>query len=122
MATRRRVLRSFLYLNEDIVDDYLSQLEGGIIEGPYTTKDTTSKGKEGGVGLNIGGASGSGKGNTGSSSEVQQTIRETPAAKFTRLYDLLDNEKLLQPLSGFDLVVYGEIQSGEIVEVRGQIG
>ncbi len=52
MATRRRVLRSFLYLNEDIVDDYLSQLEGGIIEGPYTTKDTTSKGKEGGVGLN----------------------------------------------------------------------
>lgn len=115
----KRVLRSFLYLNEDIVDDYLSQLEGGIIEGPYTTKDTTSKGKEGGIGLNIAGASGSGKGNTASSSEVQQTIRETPTPKFTRLYDLLEKEELIQPLNDFDLAVYEDIQAGEIVEVRG---
>lgn len=119
MVERKRILRSFLYLNENIVDDYLSQLEGGIIEGPYTTKDVTSKGKEGGVGLNIAGITGSGKGNAVSSSEIQQTIRETPAAKFTRLYDLLDEEKLIQSLNGFDLMVYEEIQAGEIVEVRG---
>lgn len=119
MTDRKRVLRSFLYLNEDIMDDYLSQLEGGIIEGSYTTKDVTSKGKEGGAGLNIAGVSGSGKGNTASSSEIQQTIRETPAAKFTRLYDLLEKEELIQHLSGFDLVVYEDIQAGEIVEVRG---
>ncbi len=119
MANQRRILRSFLYLNEDIVDDYLSEFEGSIIEGSYTTKDTTSRGKEGGLGANVAGFSGSGKGNTASSSETQQTMRETFAAKFTRLYNLLDEEKLIQSLNGFDLAVYEEIQAGEIVEVRG---
>ena len=28
----KRVLRSFLYLDENIVDDYLAQFEGGIDE------------------------------------------------------------------------------------------
>jgi len=112
-------LRSFLYLDENIVDDYLSQLEGGILEGPYTTKDTTTGSKEGGGGLKIGVLEGSGKGASSLSSEVAQTIRETPVAKFSRLYKLLEKEEAIQPLNGFDLDVYNQIELGEIVEVRG---
>ena len=112
-------LRSFLYLDENIVDDYLSQLEGGILEGPFTTKDTTTGSKEGGGGLKIGVLEGSGKGASSLSSEVAQTIRETPVAKFSRLYKLLEKEEAIQPLNGFDLDVYNQIELGEIVEVRG---
>lgn len=112
-------LRSFLYLDENIVDDYLSQLEGGIIEGPYTTKDTTTGSKEGGGGLKIGVLEGSGKGASSLSSEIAQTIRETPVAKFSRLYKLLEKEEAIQPLNGFDLDVYNQIELGEIVEVHG---
>ncbi len=115
----KRILRSFLYLDENIVDDYLSQLEGGILEGPYTTTDTTTGSKEGSGGLKIGVLEGSGKGASSSSSVVAQTIRETPVTKFTRLYTLLENEGAIQPLNGFDLDVYNQIQLGEIVEVRG---
>ena len=115
----KRILRSFLYLDENIVDDYLSQLEGGILEGPYTTTDTTTGSKEGSGGLKIGVVEGSGKGASSSSSVVAQTIRETPVTKFTRLYTLLENEGAIQPLNGFDLDVYNQFHLGEIVEVRG---
>src|SRR6266851_488865 len=99
-STNKRILRSFLYLDDNIVDDYLSQLEGGI-------------------GLNIPIVTGTGKAASTSSSEVQQTIRETPVAKFTRLYELLERDEMIQSLNGFDLEVYNQIQPGEIVEVRG---
>src|SRR5712692_99082 len=118
-STNKRILRSFLYLDDNIVDDYLSQLEGGIIEGPYTTKDVSSGSREGGLGLNIPIVTGTGKAASTSSSEVQQTIRETPVAKFTRLYELLERDEMIQSLNGFDLEVYNQIQPGEIVEVRG---
>ncbi|SRR5579875_442156 len=116
----RRILRSFLYLDENIVDDYLSQLEGGVLEGPYTTKDTSTGSKEGGGGVKIGLLEANAKGGAFSSYEVAQTIRETPVAKFTRLYKLLQqDEGGIQTLNGFDLAIYDQIEPGEIVEVRG---
>jgi hypothetical protein len=116
----KRILRSFLYLDENIVDDYLAQFEGGILEGPYSTKDTTTGSREGGGGLKFGPAEGSGKGAYSSYSETTQTIRETPVTKFTRLYNLLEEDDAIQPLNGFDLDVYKQIQLGEIIEVRGE--
>src|SRR5258708_36835581 len=102
----KRILRSFLYLDENIVDDYLSQLEGGILEGPYTTTDTTTGSKEGSGGLKIGVLEGSGKGASSSSSVVAQTIRETPVTKFTRLYTLLEKKELFKLSNGLDFVFY----------------
>src|SRR6266567_64450 len=115
----KRVLRSFLYLDENIVDDYLAQFEGGVLEGPYSTQDTTTGVKGGGAGIKAWVAEGNANVSSSSSSVVSQTIRETPVAKFTRLYDLLKIEDLIQPLNGFDAAVYGQIEPGEIVEVRG---
>jgi hypothetical protein len=115
----KRVLRSFLYLDENIVDDYLAQFEGGILEGPFTTQDTTTGVKSGGAGIKAWVAEGNANTSTTSASVVSQTIRETPVAKFTRLYDFLTKDDMIQPLNGFDLAVYEQIEPGEIVEVRG---
>lgn len=116
-------LRNFLYLNENIVDSYLAQLEGTVVEGPYTSRETVSNGKEGG--LNVKAViEASGKGSTSHSSEIQKTIRETAPAKFTRLYNQLkgdqENNQIIQVLNGFDQTVYDSIEVTEIVEVRGK--
>jgi hypothetical protein len=108
-----------LYLDENIVDDYLAQFEGGVLEGPYTAQDTTTGVKGGGAAIKAWVAEGNANISSTSSSVVSQTIRETPVAKFTRLYDLLAKDDLIQPLNGFDLEVYEQIEPGEIVEVRG---
>lgn len=112
-------LRSFVYLNDDVVNDYLSQLEGAITEGPYTSTDTSagSKGGSGKIGLSVAGIGG--QVNTSQTSETQRTLRETPAARFARLYDILDAESMIQHLDGFDLDIYTQIEVGEIVEIRG---
>ncbi len=115
----KRVLRSFLYLDEGIIDDYLAQYERGILEGLYTTKDITTGSKEGGAGLKIGVVEGSGKGISSSSSETSQTLRETPVSKFTRLHNYLVEDEAIQVLNGLDEAIYEQIESGEIIEVRG---
>lgn len=120
--------RSYLYLDEATVDDYLSEAEGGVLNGPYTATDTTSKGKEGGISAKLPGVDVglSGKRDSSSSREVERTILDTPQSKFARLYKMLteadgvDPADRLQVLNGFDQPVYNSIRVGEIVEVRGQ--
>ncbi len=115
----KRILRSFLYLDEAIVEDYLAQYEGAILEGPYTTTDTSTGSKEGSGGIKFALAEGSGKGASSTSSAISQTFRETSVAKFTKLYDYLKADEAIQPLYGFDESIYEQIQPGEIIEVRG---
>lgn len=120
-------LRSFLYLDNEAVDDFLSQVEGGIVEGAYSEKDTMTSGKEGALSIKVPGTGigASGKGNKASSIEIQRQIRDNPQAKFARLYELLTDEHMLDEedrvsvLNGFDLKVYDGIRVGEIIEVRG---
>lgn len=115
----KRILRSFLYMDEAIVDDYLAQYEGSILDGSYTSKDTTTGGKQGSADIKAGIFGGSAGGNTSSTSEILQTLREPAAARFTRLYDHMKEDDAIQPLNGFDETVYEQIETGEIVEVRG---
>lgn len=120
-------LRSFLYRDDEAVDDYLSAIEGGIVEGAYTEKDTTSSGKGGGLSLTVRGTSigVSGKGNRETAIEVERQIRDNPQARFARLYrhltndEMLDEEDRLLVLNGFDMKVYEGIKVGTIIEVRG---
>ncbi len=115
------VLHSFLYLDDNMVDDYLSQLEGMLLDSSYTAKTTTSSGKEGGIGLNIPSIiQGNAKASDSSLSEVERKVLETPTVKFTRLYNLLAEQNMIQALNGFDENIYNQIQSGEIVEIQGE--
>lgn len=120
-------LRSYLYLDDATVDDYLSEIEGGLLVGTYSATDTTTSGKEGGIsaklpGIDIGLT---GKRNASSSLEIQWTIKETAQGKFGRLHQILTDESLLgledrlQILNGFDAKIYEGIETGEIIQVEG---
>lgn len=120
-------LRTFLYLDDEAASDFLSQVEGGVVEGAYTEKDTMTSGKEGGLSFSVPGTSigASAKGNRASAIETQRQISDNPQAKFARLYRFLtdevtlDEEDRLTVLNGLDMKSYEGIQVGEIIEVRG---
>ena len=116
----KRILRNFPYLNDAIVDSYLAQLDGEFVVDTFTRKEATSGSKGGGVDVKTPFIGGSAKGDATSSSEVQLIMRETPEIKFTRLYELMTEGKMIQPLNGLDQRIYDQIQLDEIVEVRGK--
>lgn len=113
------ILRTFAYLDEHVVDDFLAQIEGGVLDGSYTRKTVSSKGKGGGLKARAHFLEAEANGNTGSSTEEEMKLKETPPVKFTRLYDLLKDNELIQPLNGFDQTIYDQISVGEIIESRG---
>lgn len=113
------ILRTFAYLDEHIIDDFLAQIEGGVLDGSYTRKTTTSKGKGGGVKARAHIFEADVSGNTSSSTEEEMKLKETAPVKFTRLYDSLNDNELIQPLNGFDQTIYDQVSVGEIIESRG---
>lgn len=119
MPKQKLILRNFLYLDETTVDQFLSQLENGLIDGPMTVKDTNSKEASGSAGANLYAFRGQGQITSDASSETERTIRFTPESKFSHLYNLLRDNEYIQPLTGFDEATYQQIEVGEVVEVRG---
>jgi len=115
-------LRSFIYRDDDTVDEFISQLEGDILEGTYTSKITETGGKSGNVNVGLHGLGAGIGGNTSTTSETSQTLRRTPAWRFSHLYKLLEQDpKQVQFLSQFNQNKYDELNVGQIVELRARL-
>src|SRR5258708_8349917 len=115
-------LRSLIYRDDDTVNDFISQLEGAISEGTYTSKLIETGGKSGKVNIGVHGLGAGAAGNTSTTSETSQTFRETPAWRFSHLYELLDqNPKQVQFLSQFNQKKYDDLPIGQIVELRARM-
>lgn len=110
------VLRNFLYLDTSMLNDYLATIEGYIVESSEITENklTSTSGKgslkvaEAGHKVDI---------ETGKVSKLMQT----DAGNFQKLYDLINNEDLLQYLEVFDEEIWNDIKRNEIVEVAGNL-
>lgn len=110
------MLRNFLYLDTSTVSDYLSSLEGSVIDGQvdHTQSTKNEKSIRGDFKVLQGGLGGSG------SSETKEKRLVTDAARFQRLYELI-REKHLQYLDAFDDAIWQQIQRGELLELPGKI-
>lgn len=105
-------LRKFLFLDTDTVSEYLSQLEGFVVEGEIEQTETEQRQKGGRLGYKIlEGSAGS-----ESSLETKQRMRLTPEAQYQRLYELLGED--VQYLESFDMEIWSQIKRGEILEVQ----
>src|SRR5438552_443583 len=91
------ILRNFLYLDTSTVADYLSSLDGSVVEGPVdrTLSAKHDKGLKANFNVVEGALSG------GGSSETREKRLVTDAAKFQRLYELIEEEHV-QWLDAFD--------------------
>ncbi len=60
-------------------------------------------------------------GNSSTTSETSQVIRETPAWRFSHLYNLLEQDQQVQFLSQFNQSKYDQLVIGKIVELRARM-
>jgi predicted DNA-binding transcriptional regulator AlpA len=110
-----RVFRQFLYCDQGLVRGFLAQAEGGVYEAEDVTETTEgSKKINAGVGagpFNVGGGA-----ERATTRESARRVQQVMASEFQRLYSLLDDEGLIQPLFGFDDAIWDKVQPTEIVE------
>jgi hypothetical protein len=116
----RQMLRQFLYRDDDLIADFLSQVEGGTFDEEHQRSVRTGDRAVTGE-LGIGGTKIGGKRGSGDQAESERTVRLTPAALFGRLYDALDNVGEIQWLESLDDDIWRQLKRGEIVEVEAVI-
>lgn len=109
-------LRNFLYLNENILDDYLSALEGSLTE-KIITKEKQTSDKRGGIGGNVV-TLGAGK-NFETETQKERTL--TPSAKVQLFMDLLQKEEHIPFYEVLDDETWNQLSRDEIVEFMGAI-
>jgi len=112
------ILRNFLFLDTDTLDDYLAALEGYVINSTIDQTETEKKDVSGKAGYKIveGGIA------TEKSKEMKQTLAVTNAAKFQRLYELLEKqEDGFRYLDLFDGEIWNDIRRGDLLEIEARI-
>jgi hypothetical protein len=113
-------LREFLYRRDDLVLQFLEQLEGGGYEEEQVTERTQSTS---GVGGSIGarGASVSGEHKKQGEREAAYTFRQSPASRFNRLHRILQDEDAIQPLAALDDGIWDQLRSNEVLEIEAHL-
>lgn len=106
-----------MYLDEDVMAQYLSQLEGGVYE---EEEQSESGQRERGVGANLkGGPVGAeAKRGTSSTETRSRTMRQTPEASYARLEALLKPDDQPQWFEAFDTTLWQSLQRGELIAVE----
>lgn len=112
------MLRSFYYLDEKKVDDFLSAVEGDITNETIVEKTKTEKeaGAEGGIQIF------SAKGTIASTNETEKTIQKGSSypAKFQRMLDFLGDEVEFYQSCNDELMVKN-MQRNSVLELEGNI-
>jgi hypothetical protein len=117
----RQRLRRFVFLDGDLTNDFLSQLEGGTYEQESLTQAGGQRSARGGA-LGFGPVR-AGVTRDGSHETVSaRTMQQTPDAAFSRLARLLEEADDVQFLEAFDQAIWRDLQQGEVVEMRCSLG
>ena len=110
------MLRQFLYLDESLTSQFLSQLEGGLYnEEAQTWKTTSGSNLEGGIG--VGPLRGSGARRSADEEAVSRTMRQTAESAFQRLVTLLQDADDLHFVEALDDGSWKDLARGQVVEI-----
>ena len=114
------ILRNFLYLNEQMLNDYLSAIEGFMAtKVVQTTKQTNSK--SAGVGVSAKIISGELGKKSNNELETQMEVQITPASKVQKLIDYLNAEDPIKFYDGMNDEIWKSIQREEVIEFMGTV-
>jgi hypothetical protein len=109
------VLREYVYLDRNRVEDFLSQLEGGVSDSTRETE--TERGAEVDAGLNVGIAK-IGSKLTAPTLSQEDLRRTTDVALFERLYGHLDHARGMIRVDGLDDLDFGSVRQGDLIELE----
>lgn len=112
------ILRNFLFLDTNMLTDFLAQIEGYVIEGPIdqTEMKKGQKDIKGDVKVIKGG------GTSEKSTEIKQRLATTDGARFQKFYELANENEMVAYLDAFDEGIWHGIRRGELLEVQAKIG
>lgn len=109
-------LRSYLYVNQRLVDDYLSAIEGSLYEEEHVrTQNRISQNTAVEAGLPLTGTSGKINSDDGKTSE--KTLKVTYAAKLKKVVDFLNKEKELNEIENLDEDALNCLKREDFIEV-----
>ncbi|MGN0245844.1 MAG: hypothetical protein ACI4DK_07755 [Lachnospiraceae bacterium] len=109
-------LRSYLYINQRLVDDYLSTIDGSLYEEEHVrTQNRISQNAAVEAGLPITGTSGEINSDDGKTSE--KTLKITYAAKLKKIVEYLDKENELNEIEDLDEAVLKKLKREDFIEV-----
>jgi hypothetical protein len=114
------VLKQFLYLNDDLVNQFISQLEGGLYE-EESESSTESRERKLGGGLGAGPVKGEAGRTTGSEKTVSRTVRQTPESRYERLIELIEEEGPIRFIEAANDEMWNDLKRGDIVEVESRL-
>lgn len=108
------MLREYIYLDRNRVEDFLSQLEGGVSDSVRSTESET--GASINAGLNIGVAS-LGSRLTAPNLSQEDLRRTTDVALFERLYNRLTGDAVAR-INDIDDVDFSRLRQGDLLELE----
>ena len=109
-------LRHFMYLNDEMVSQFLAQVEGGEFDEQRITDQQSSSS---GIGASVkaGPASAHADRGRAGTSQAETVLRQSAPSRFNRLHGILTTEHELGPLSVADQTIWDGLEVGEIIEV-----
>ncbi|MDQ3935517.1 MAG: hypothetical protein M3340_12895 [Actinomycetota bacterium] len=119
MAAHFRV-RRFLYLNADLVQTSLAQVEGGVFDAEDQST-TAAFDKKLGAGLGVGPAKAEASRGRSGEETISREIRLTADANFSRLANRLEDEGAVQVVEDLDQPAWDTLRRGDILELEGSL-
>lgn len=114
------ILRNFLYLNEQMLNDYLSAIEGFMATKVIqTTKQTNTK--NAGIGINAKFVNGDLGKKSNNELETQMEVQITPASKVQKLIDYLNADEPIKFYDSMNEEIWQSIQRDEVIEFMGTV-
>jgi len=109
------ILRNFLYLNDQLLDNFLSTLGDELFE-ESTVVEKNERSSEGGGEVNLQLAKGGGKRSSISGKETTKKVNINYAGKFQRLYEKLNEMEGIQYFEGMTGEKWNQIERNSILE------
>jgi hypothetical protein len=113
-------LRQFLYYDESLVDDFLSQLEGGQT-GEVKRREQLQRDRKGELNVGTGPLKAGGGRGRSATEETEAVIRQGRASNFERLHELLEGANELTEIEDLDEETWLSIKRGSLLEIDAQI-
>ena len=111
-------MRNFLYINQKLLDDYISAIDGYVYE-EETQKFNETNQKSANANAKVLGIGGDGKYEKQSSEEVERKVRISDAAKFDKLFNYLSADEY-SPLKYYEMLndeEFNNLSRDDFIEV-----
>jgi len=112
------MLREYAYLDRNRIEDFLSQLEGGVSDTTRQSRTKATAGASGGVNIGVAHLGANVAGPTISQEDLRRT---TDVALFERLHAHLSKAKELKLVSDIGDVRWASLRQGTLLELEGTV-